>query len=833
METKNKLLLLVLSISLSGILFTSCVKNEESDGVRAVREGYAAKLAGDADYQKALAEKARAEAEYIRLQAQWEKEEAAARVELAKVQIELEKVMLEYQKNLNDLEIAEKKAQLEVTLQIQKNLLLDAQHAYALAIINNEKALIEAQKALDKAKADLLAFDPNLEAYLELSDKLYNAMNGIYYQRLDKITEKLGLEAELLELQYAVNADQRAWLQRDAAKADEALKYTQALLKKYEDLDGLSVAALQAKADEAGIEWKKAQAAAQELEVVKQEKTNTITEEGQKLSVETTKLNGIKSQLTNGATLNYEVQEEVVDSLYNTHLPKGSPEVYPAPQANLVNPASTYYAGAQNILNYANIRLAYLQSASAASQLYEPGKSTVPGDAYPTKKYLEDRIAHITNNLLPSVATQIADQEAIIATQQEKFNEGKAEWDNAKTEYLTAVEDFNAITAALRNQLNTWQTVTDAMKAPSSTVTELNSTQKTNIFIAVKAYYVMRYNFDRKTATGYSIPTTLTELNNVAFSRDALFGSISDNATSYQTAIDAFKTETDVRIRNNYEWRNYDDNSAAANPATVQVTFSTGSLPSGPTVYQRSRIGLYLYYSATVYGASTITDVHYYLPYDKRPEEKAPGVPSAPLLGNYNSSIFYNLDEAKTALTELEANNANSFYLENYKTMLAIVNRTIAYYSGIKTAYEAKIIEISNQVKAQQTVVDAQLAVVKAANIALDVATIEYNAAETYAGSLQNIYDQLKDADNNTLAVIKAKIAELESEIGDPTSGLIKQVADAQKALRDYEAKGDESDYIARLIAEKEAKKAALEAQISALNTLIAEIEAKLEELLK
>jgi hypothetical protein len=834
MKTKIKLLSLVLGISLSGLLFTQCVKNEESDGVRAVRQGYAAKLAGDAEYQKALADKAKADAEYTRAKAQWDKDYYAALTELEKVKAELRKVEVELKKvtlEEKKAELEEKKADLDAKIQNHKNLLLKAQGEYEEQVLRNEASLIAAQKALAEAKAKLLTDDPNLTAYLELKEKLYDVVNGLYPQKTAKLVEKLGLQAELIELKYAVNSEKLALLQRDSLKKATDLEYAKKLLEKYESLDGLSVAALQEKADDAKIEWEKAIIAAQDLNVVKTEKSGELTVAVDAFNQANAELSTLKSKLTYSNS----IQETIVDSLYNStrlnYNGDANGSVYPAPLSNLVYSTTLSSSGAQTILNLATGRLAYLQSASTAYQPTGWGYSETPNYNYPTKKWLEDRIAHIENNLLPSVATEIADQKAIIATAQEKFDDGKTDWEAAKGAYLTAVTDFNAKTTALRNQLNIWQTVTDAINA-GSTVT-LSDAQKTAVFNAVKSYYVMRYNFDRRATnlTGsLGIPTTLTNLNDAAiFDRDIFFGYIADNAATYQWAINLLKPESNVRIDNNYEWYQYEGNAIPSGNAAINVIFNTGVLPSDATVYQRSKIGLYLYWSAVVYGANAISDVHYYLPYDKRPTEKAPNVPSYPSFTNYNSSLFYILDDAKNVLAELKANAANTFYVENYKSVLGIVNRSIAFYEGLKTKYEAKVVEIKAEIEAQQVVVDAKKEVRDAAQLAYDKASAEYSAATTYASTLYAIYEQLSNATTSTLGIIQAAIAAQEQKI----EGLVESLIDAEEALRDYRANGDESDLIAKLVAEKEAKIAAIDAEIAALEVAIADIEAKMEELLK
>jgi hypothetical protein len=877
MKAKLKLLPVVLSIAFSGILLTQCVKNEESDGVRTVREGYAEKLKGDADYQKAQAEKARAEAEKTRITAQWEKDEAAARVaevtaqteltkadvelkkvkvELDKVNVELEKVKLEHQQNLNDVTIEQQKvlleqakitlegqqALLEVTkagyetqLEIAKNSLLQQQHLYAKALIDNEVQLIGANKLLADAKAGLLAYDPNLVEYETLLGKLYNPLGGYYPLKAGELQNKLEAEAKLIELKYAVRADHLGLLVKDSVKYAKDLEYAYLLLDEYENLGPLSVDELQGRAAKAKANWETAKIAAQELNAIKVEKADSVTLENAKLTAENAKLMDIKGELT-GSTVTTPIY---VDSLYNTtNLNSNAYIDYPASLDNLVsyprNITEQNSNGAQGVINLAKTRLAYLESASLSSQPTGFGYNQ-PSNDYPTKKFLEDRIAHIETNLLPSVQTVIDDQKATIAATQVKFDDGKVAWEGAKTAYLTAVGDVNGATDGLRNALTTWQSEVNKITATASTYTDMSTATKNAIFSNIRTYYVTRYNFDRKTATNVAlVPTTLADLSSTfTFNGSDYFSTLTPGG--YQAQIDALKIDSDIKIRNNYDWRNYDNNAdvtqgyAGSPGASVKVTFPT-SPNTNPTEYVNSTIGQYLYLSRTVYGANAISDLHYYLPYDKRPTENASGVPASPSLGYDYSSLFYILDDAKTKLANLEADKDNTYYVDNYKTVLALVNRTIAAYAGLVTEYEAKVVKIGNDIKDQQAVVDAQQAVVDAARLVEATATAEKKAADDYATSLEHLYDQLKDATGTTLGIIKDLIASQEIKIATLIDVDIK---DANEILRKYRTTGDESDLIAKLVAEQEAKIADHNAQIAAYELIISGIEAKMDALLQ
>ena len=847
MKTKIKLLSLVLGISFSGILFTQCVKNEESDGVRAVREGYANKLLADADYQKALAEKERANAEYIKLQAQWEKAEADAntelikvQVELAKVNVELQKAYLEYQKGLYDLELEKKlleleeaKAKLEVTLAELKNKLLDAQQAYALALINHETALIAAKQALAQAAASALANDPKLEQYQSLYEQLF-VDPGYYGQKTTLLSSKLSKQSAIIELKYAVDADILAWLKKDSVKAAEELKYTKELLEKYESLDGLSVADLQAQADQAKIAWTSASITVAEKSAATLTAQNSYNEENTKYNNESTKLSNLRNKLTSAA-----VSLLVLDSLSNLNS-YSAPSNYPASVSELVYSVSfsTLY-GYKGILNRATDRLAYLKSEDVnASQSTGFGYSTVPSDYYPTKKYLEEKIAHIEDVLAPAVDRQIEEQKAKVAAAKTNLDAGKAAWTSAESAYKSGVTAVNNSVTNLRTQLVNWgKAAQDSITKGSSA--SLTPTSQNTYFTVIKNYYVARYNFDRKGATNYAanyVPA-YAALTATSFTASTFFASnYSGNAlasdwTAQVTLVNSLLQESNVKITNNYEYGVVDNTGVT----TGQISVSWYTSPSDDaTAYVNSQLGKLLYQSLHVYGAFNLDDIHYFLPYDtKRPTEQAAG--KSPNFNNYSSSLFALWKSAEDALTTLEENKANTFYVENYKTVLALVNRTIAFYEGLATEYGALVAETEAAVAAQEKVVNAQLKVREAANIVLQEAQAVYSTALTHANNLKAVYDLLTNPAGGTLAIIKARITELGTIIGvpAPASGLFKKVQDANKALADYIAKGGGTDIIADKIAELEAEIATIDAQIAALELIIQEIEAKMEELLK
>jgi hypothetical protein len=844
MKAKFKLLSLVLSIAFSGILFTQCVKNEESDGVRTVREGYAEKLKGDADYLKALAEKERAEAEKIRITAQWEKDEAAARVEwtnaqteLEKVKVELEKVKVEHEKNLNDLEIAEKEATLEKTkavLETQiaqaKTNLLAAQQAHALALITNETALITAKNALAAAQAKALANDPNLVEYQALYTKLFSFPN-YYGKRTDLLSDKLGLQTQILGLQYATNEEQLAWLKRDSVKAAEELKYTKELLGKYESLYGLSVAELQTRVDQAELDWTEALAIGDQKYEALTDSSSVYNEEYDKWYNERNKLNDLINKLTySGSTL------LILDSLYylNSY---SSPPVYPASISELVNQVQTSYMyGYKDILNRATGRLAYLKSEDINS--YQPTGftySSTPSDYEPTKKYLEEKIRYIEDVQVQAIDIQITEQTAKVADANTKLTAGNTAWEGAKSAYEASVTQVNNAVAVLRGHLVTWEKAAkDSVNSPTAGAASLTQTNQNIYFSAIKNYYVARYNFDRKEATypaSQYVPA-YEALIAASFTSGTFFAQ-NNLAFDWQAQANlagALLAESNVKIVNNYEYDVIDNNGSSG---TINDAWYSATSPDpDATAYVNSRLGALLYQSRNVYGASSLIDVHYFLPYDTRkPESTVNG--KIPSFESYGVSLFGVWKTADNELTTMKTAKANTFYIENYKTVLALVNRTIAFYEDLAVEYGALVAETEAAVAAQQIVVNEQAKVREAAYAAMQEANAAYNTAYAHANNLYNLYDLLSNSTTGTLEIIKAQITALEGKINHPETGLIKQVEEKNAAIRKYIAEGYSGKVIADEIAIYEVQVKDTDAKIAALEVIINDIEAKMQALLQ
>jgi hypothetical protein len=667
---------------------------------------------------------------------------------------------------------------------------------------------------------------------------LYNQLfvsPNYYGEKTELLIGKLDKESEIIALKYSSNAERLAWLVRDSVKKAQNLSYAKQLLAKYEALDGQTVEQLQAQADNAEIEWKQALTVVAEKELIRQEKSNVYDTEDTKYGVEYDKLTTLKNKMnTSSVTL------LVSDSLYSLN-PYNSPAVYPAPVSSLVSSVySQDLYGYKSILNRATGRLAYLKSELLTSQPTGFGYAATPSDYEPTKKFLEERIKHIEDVLLPAIDRQISEQNAKVSDANSKWSAGRTAWASAETAYKTTVADLNTKTTALRTQLTAWEKAANDSIVESS-VEDLTTAQQNAFFAAIKNYYVARYNFDRFVAIAplvTYIPNTLAGLNDAAaFNAEDFFVAVGANSWGIQlTVINALKNASDIKVVNNYEYKIFDGSSdkptattSSANGAIIQPFLFPASTSTVATEYVNSKFGTLLYQSRNVYGASNITDIHYFLPYDtKRPTESANG--KTPAFGNYSSSLFAALQTAKDAFTLLVENKANTFYVENYKTVLALVNRTIAYYEGLATEYGALVAETEAAVAAQTEVVNAQLKVREAAYAAYLEADAAVTTATTYAGNLEGIYDLLSDANpSSTLAIIKDKIDDLETEI----DGLITDVEEANEALAEYRAKGSGSDVIADKIKALEAEIKDIDAQIKALEAIINSIEAQMAELLK
>ncbi|MDR1343030.1 MAG: hypothetical protein LBK18_07245 [Prevotellaceae bacterium] len=365
MKTRAALLSLVLGLSLSGFLFTQCMDNVESDGVRAVRQGYADKLVADAELQKANAEYKRAEAE------------------LQKVEVELQRVMVELKK----VELDEAKVSLEELQEKLKTTLLTEQKK----LVEAEKALVDAKKALAEAEAKALADNPKLTEYTALYNQLFQPYSGQYAKKSTLLSDKLSAQNDLLTLRYGVDAERVAWLKRDSVKAGEELKNAQDLLTRYESLDGLTVEQLQGKVNDAKLDWDKALLDAAQKSEAYTKALRESSEEDAKLTAENGKLTTLQAKIkTSGVTLT------ILDSL--RYLNNYTALSFTGDFISQLSPV-TKTGGYNTIVDYANGRLTYLVSSDTFG-VQSTGFdviSSAPSYQYPTKRWLEYQIDTTTN----------------------------------------------------------------------------------------------------------------------------------------------------------------------------------------------------------------------------------------------------------------------------------------------------------------------------------------------------------------------------------------------------------------------------------------------------
>jgi hypothetical protein len=625
-------------------------------------------------------------------------------------------------------------------------------------------------------------------------------------------------------------------------KAAEELKYTKELLGKYESLNGLSVAELQGKADDAKIDWTQATVTVAEKAAGTLTAQNKYNEENTKLTNENTKLTDLHAKLNSASSLT------IADSLFSLYN-YNSPSNYPASISELVqSPQTITLNGYKPTLKRATDRLAYLKSQDiTTSQATGFGTNATPNWNQPTKKWLEEEIKYIIDNKVQAIDLQIAEQTAKVAEANTKLNAGKTAWASAASAYKSQVAAVNSAAAALRTQLTTWKKAAqDSVSKPALPASSLTVSQQSAYFNVIKNYYVARYNFDRFLATGtvqstYQVPTNIDSLTaaNTTFTAQAFFTTanfgLASNWSSQVTLITALEQVSDIKIVNNYEWFVFDESS---NKSIVTAPDATGAivLPTWPsatstvaTHYVNGGLGTLLYQSRTVYGASTLDDIHYFLPYDtKQPTETING--KTPTFGFYGASLFNDWKTKDDDLSTLKNNKAFTFYIENYRTLLALVNRTIAYYEGIAAEYGALVAETEAAVAAQLEVVNAQAKVRDAANIALQEAVAVYNTAKTHADNLKALYDLLSNTTSSTLAIIKDIIEDLEDDI---ENRLIPAVEDANETLAEYIVEGNAGEVIADKIAELEAQIKDIDAQIAVLDLIIQEIEAKMAALLQ
>ena len=163
---------------LSAFALVGCVDSNESASVEAVRNS-------KAEEQKALAAMYNAQAAAATTQAQAEAALAQAQAALTQAQAELtqaqaeeQKIRNEYEKDKNNIELQTLLAQAEAAKAAAEQQIQQIKDQMELAVINQQKAIAEAQLALKQALATLKAEDAN--EFKTYSYAYTNALNEVY-----------------------------------------------------------------------------------------------------------------------------------------------------------------------------------------------------------------------------------------------------------------------------------------------------------------------------------------------------------------------------------------------------------------------------------------------------------------------------------------------------------------------------------------------------------------------------------------------------------------------------------------------------------------------------
>ena len=191
---------------LSAFALVGCVDSNESASVEAVRNS-------KAEEQKALAAMYNAQAAAATTQAQAEaalaQAQAAliqAQAEKAQADAEYQKIKNEYEKDKNNIELQKLLAQAEVAKAAAEQQIQQIKDQMELAVINQQKAIAEAQLALKQALATLKAEDANefktySYAYTNALNEVYNLQNwlAVAKQNLEIYKLNNNLETQLAD----------------------------------------------------------------------------------------------------------------------------------------------------------------------------------------------------------------------------------------------------------------------------------------------------------------------------------------------------------------------------------------------------------------------------------------------------------------------------------------------------------------------------------------------------------------------------------------------------------------------------------------------------------
>jgi len=212
----RKITMMVGFVLSTGLLLTNCVKNEESDGVKALREA-------QAGYYDALAQAevltAEADAAYTNAEAAHELAYAATQNAIAaqeRAQAKIDSLNAVKSEAQTDADIAVIEAQLQVQLANKEAALIAAQNSIETAKLKAEADLLDAQKALVAAQ------DAYQKALQDADDAMVNYYYGLYSDALDEVNS---LQREINELTWDIASDKSelAYLTTDESLWNETV----------------------------------------------------------------------------------------------------------------------------------------------------------------------------------------------------------------------------------------------------------------------------------------------------------------------------------------------------------------------------------------------------------------------------------------------------------------------------------------------------------------------------------------------------------------------------------------------------------------------------------
>lgn len=814
---KTKLLSIVFSVALGALLLTGCMKNEESEGVYKVRDGYANLLNAQAAKEKAEADYRIAETERYRLITEWEV--LKAYVDAKTQELELMKKQALY---AADVELALKLY--EVALQQAINELQLKMHAYAQAVYDNEVLIIAARRALALAQAQELADNPKLALFNEYYNQLFDIPTGYYQKRLNTIAELNTARTALVNLALAPRAELYTILLRDSIDVANNIKRTNELIETYNTLAGKTVDELQRDADNAQKTWKA-------LQVAEEAAKKTAKEKEQIRDAEVAKWNAINDELT-------------------TNVIAGTDPMGMA-TGKVADVVAFEASGLRNAVKFAEKRLAYLGNTNLTLALENGYQYTsmsnpfvapyngAPTAANPSMAWIANELAKATqtntdlNNYINNT------QKNLVTQRQIDFNAVAPQWTAAKSAYDMTVTTVNNAVKALRgtvpaitptsatpvNTIADWKAKTDA----GFTIDGTGANTVTAAFANnARTYLLARLQFDMPTFTTNPTISSAAGVTDPAKVYDQLYAFL-NNPSSFTAAfvntniasLDFifYDNNSDLQIIKYYEpGFKASDNTQSAAAAAIQFKAPPVANPAPADEYfTKTTAGKLLLLSRQVYGAGSMAAMDV-LPLSVKPNT----VPAT--LTHYNASLFGLWMTAKDDLEIAQQGLATSQKdKDDYTALQTACQASIDMFTAFLAKYQPLLADAETRFKAQTTVKDAAA-----------VAYVQARAAETdatrRASDAEDIYNLMQEANtSSTLANIKAYVIQLKNDLGTATSGgYINQLIDATKALSDFrndtltnnEAianKQKEIDYLVKVIADLDAIIASIEAKMKAL----------------